>query len=534
METLHGLAAGWELIATPAGLVAMVIGLTVGFVAGVLPGFSGPNAAALLLPISLHYPLEIALALIISIYAGTTFGGTIPAILINVPGEGGAAATALDGYPMAKAGKAQLAIGIARMASVLGGVIGVGIAIILIHPISAIAIRIGPPELFIVAMIGVSVCATLIGDDVAKGLTVAFLGMLISAMSVGPISAEPRLDFGIPELYDQIPLVAAVVGIFALSEMMLLPKEVADLGEQADYSETDRPARPRHCRGQLLHLLGLDNIPEIVRGVRVTLGYPWAVLQGSLIGLLIGTVPGIGSSVSNLVAYGAAKRWAKDKSLFGKGHPVGIIASEASDNALAGGSLIPTLTLGIPGNATSAVMLAALYLYGIQPGPQFMSAHAAEAYAVLLAAFFSSVLILPLGIVLSSPLVYFTKIKTPILVPATILISIIGAYATNASMFDVAVALAFGLLTLLLRVFNYPIIPLFLGLILGPLAENNFVRSLALARYHFGIFWQSTPSKILLVVLAGLLITGIVRNIRQRRAGNSADEHTVVIVAQED
>jgi len=430
---------------------------------------------------------------------------------------------------MAKAGKAQLAIGIARMASVLGGVIGVGIAICLIHPISAVAIRIGPPELFIVSMIGVTVCATLIGDDVAKGLTVAFLGMLISAMSVGPISAQPRLDFGIPELYDQVPLVAAVVGIFALSEMMLLPKQVAGLGEQPDYSETETSARSSRWSGKLLHLLGLDNIPEIIKGVRVTLGHPWAVLQGSLIGLLIGTVPGIGSSVSNLVAYGAAKRWSKDKSLFGKGHPVGIIASEASDNALAGGSLIPTLTLGIPGNATSAVMLAALYLYGIQPGPQFMSTHPAEAYAVLLAAFFSSILILPLGIVLSSPLVYFTKIKTPILVPATILISIIGAYATNASMFDVSVALAFGLLTLLLRIFNYPIIPLFLGLILGPLAENNFVRSLALARYHLGIFWQSTPSKFLLLVLAGLLVTGIVRNVRHRKGERPGGDTAAII-----
>jgi putative tricarboxylic transport membrane protein len=518
METIHGLIAGWDLIATPTGLLVMIIGLTVGFIAGVLPGFSGPNAAAILLPISLYYPPAIALALIISIYAGTTFGGTIPAILINVPGEGGAAATALDGYPMAQQGKAQLAIGIARMASVLGGVIGVSIAIVLIHPISTIAIRIGPPELFIVAMLGVTVCATLIGSSVAKGLTVAFLGMLISAMSVGPISAQPRLDFGIPELYDQVPLVAAVVGIFALGEMLLLPKEVAARGGQPDYLATENRKIPVGWVAKTLRLLGLDNIPEIVRGVRVTLGYPFAVIQGSLIGLLVGTVPGIGSSVSNLVAYGAAKRWAKDKEMFGKGHPVGIISSEASDNALAGGSLIPTLTLGIPGNATSAVMLAALYLYGIQPGPQFMTSHPAEAYAVLLAALGASILILPLGIVLSAPLLYFTKIRTEILVPVTIFISLIGAYATDASMFDVSVALAFGLLTLMLRIFDYPIIPLFLGLILGPLAENNFVRSLALSRYDFSIFWRSTPSKVLLTALALLLIGAAVRTWRNRGA----------------
>jgi putative tricarboxylic transport membrane protein len=523
MQTLLGLEAGWHLIANPTCVLVMIIGLTIGFIAGVLPGFSGPNAAALLLPISLHYPPSIALALIISIYAGTTFGGTIPAILINVPGEGGSAATALDGYPMARAGKAQLAIGIARMASVLGGVIGVAIAIALIHPISTIAVRIGPPELFVVSMIGVTVCATLIGDNVAKGLTVAFLGMLISAMSVGPISAEPRLDFGIPELYDQVPLVAAVVGIFALSEMMLLPQQMGAIEDQPDYSATDNRKPAVGMMAVVLRLLGLDNIPEIIRGVRVTLSYPGAVLQGSLIGLMIGTIPGIGSSVSNLVAYGAAKRWSKEKEKFGKGHPVGIIASEASDNALAGGSLIPTLTLGIPGNATSAVMLAALYLYGIQPGPQFMTSHPGEAYGVLLAAMGSSILILPLGIILSAPLVYFTKIRMEILVPVTIFISVIGAFATNASMFDVSVALAFGLLTLLLRIFNYPIIPLFLGLILGPLAENNFVRSLALSRYDFKIFWQSTPSKALLALLAILLISGIVRNIRGRNGSETRD-----------
>jgi putative tricarboxylic transport membrane protein len=521
--TLQGLEAGWQLIGTPTGLLVMVIGLTVGFIAGVLPGFSGPNAAALLLPISLYYPPAIALALIISIYAGTTFGGTIPAILINVPGEGGAAATALDGYPMARAGKAQLAIGIARMASVLGGVIGIGIAIVLIHPISTIAIRIGPPELFIVAMIGVTVGATLIGTDVAKGLIVAFLGMLISAMSVGPISAEPRLDFGIPELYDQVPLVAAVVGIFALSEMMLLPKQMSEMGEGPDYSATENRKPAVGWAAKMLRLFGLDNIPEIIRGVRVTLSYPFAVIQGSLIGLMVGTVPGIGSSVSNLVAYGAAKRWSKDKAMFGKGHPVGIIASEASDNALAGGSLIPTLTLGIPGNATSAVMLAALYLYGIQPGPQFMTSHPAEAYAVLIAAFCASILILPLGIILSAPLVYFTRIRVEILVPVTIFICVVGAYATNASMFDVGVALAFGLLTLLLRIFDYPVIPLFLGLILGPLAENNFVRSLALSRYDFSIFWRSTPSKFLLALLVILLVGGILRTFRRRSAEEAPD-----------
>jgi putative tricarboxylic transport membrane protein len=315
-----------------------------------------------------------------------------------------------------------------------------------------------------------------------------------------------------------------VVGIFALSEMMLLPKQMMDAGDEPDYLETENRKRPIGFFAKLLRLLGLDNIPEIIRGVRVTLGYPVAVIQGSLIGLLVGTVPGIGSSVSNLVAYGAAKRWSKEKHLFGKGHPVGIIASEASDNALAGGSLIPTLTLGIPGNATSAVMLAALYLYGIQPGPQFMSAHPAEAYAVLIAALGSSILILPLGIILSAPLVYFTKIKVELLVPLTIFISVIGAFATNASMFDVSVALAFGLLTLLLRIFDYPIIPLFLGLILGPLAENNFVRSLALARYNPSIFWQSTPSKCLLLLLAVLLISGVIRTIRNRGDEDEVDQ----------
>jgi putative tricarboxylic transport membrane protein len=280
------------MITTPQGVLIMIAGLTVGFLAGVLPGLSGPNASALLLPVALHFPPSLALALIISVYCGTAFGGTIPAILINVPGEGGSAATALDGYPMAKAGKAELAIGLARMASVLGGVIGSIVAIVLIAPLAQVTVSVGPPELFLISLIGMTVCASLVGDRVPEGLLVAMLGMLLSAMSVGPLSATPRLDFGLPQLYDGIPLVAAVVGIFAFGEMLLLPAE-SDPGSATSALQPAPGARKGPVR-TLFARLGMGDPRQIMAGIRMTLKYPVTVIQASVVGLFVGVIPGMG------------------------------------------------------------------------------------------------------------------------------------------------------------------------------------------------------------------------------------------------
>lgn len=520
----HGISSGWDLIATPGGLLAAIVGVIVGFIVGVIPGFGGPSAVAILLPFAILLGPANSTILMLAIYAGTAFGGSIPAILLNIPGESGSAVVAIDGYPLAHSGKPQLAIGISRMASCVGGVIGVTLTILLIQPLSHVAVQVGPAELFVVAVIAMVTCGSLVGDSVLRGIMVALLGMLISMTGAGPVSAHPRMDFGILELYSGIPLIPAVLGMFAFCELLVISSEIRKQQSlQLDLTSGTKGSGLGH---RVRAALGLDDLGELWAGMRITLSHKMQLLQSSILGVLVGCIPGMGSSVAGFLSYGQAKDRSKEPETFGKGNPVGILAPEATDNAVSGGLLVPVLTLGIPGNATSAVLLAALYLNGVQVGPQLLSQHADLAYGALLAALFSSVLILPLGILLSGPLIQFTRVRLEILIPIVLVLSVLGAYSSDNTMVDIAVAIIFGLVGLVLRLCGYPIIPLFLGFILGPLTESSFVRALALSHNQVSVFWQSWPSKILLVGLLLVILSSGNRMRKQRARRRAMAEET--------
>jgi putative tricarboxylic transport membrane protein len=517
-DLLSGLASGWHLIATPIGLVAVICGLILGFVVGVIPGFGGPSAVAILLPFAVLLGPANSIILMLAIYAGTAFGGSIPAILMNIPGESGSAVVAIDGYPLAHSGRPHLAIGISRMASCVGGVIGVTLTILLIEPLSRVAVKIGPAELFVVALIAMVICGSLVGDSAVRGIMVALLGMLISMTGAGPVSARPRLDFGILELFSGVPLIPAVLGMFAFCELIIISKEIIDQRNLKLDLSSSKP-QVNGIGHKIRAAVGLDDLPELWEGMRITMSHKVQLVQSSVLGVFVGCIPGMGSSVAGFLAYGQAKGRSKDPDSFGKGNPVGILAPEATDNAVSGGLLVPVLTLGVPGNATSAVLLAALYLNGVQVGPQLLSQHADLAYGALLAALVASILILPLGIVLAGPLIQFTRVRLEILIPIVLVLSVLGSYSSDNTMVDVAVAIVFGLIALILRLCDYPIIPLFLGFILGPLTESSFVRALALSQNDVSIFWQSWPSRVLLLgLLAVILVSGnLMRKQRARR-----------------
>lgn len=512
MGVLDGIISGLLLSITPMSLLLICMGLVLGFAVGVLPGFSSPNAAAIMLPFSLALAPHDALILFAAIYAGSTFAGAVPAILLNIPGTAGAAATTLDGRPLALAGKADYAIGIARTASAFGGVAGLAITIALIGPMSFLALRVGPPELFLIALFGLSVIASVVGKDVWKGLAAGLLGMLIASMSADPMAAQGRMTFGILELYQNVPIVAAVIGIFAFSEMFMMA------GTRA---RTALSSSPEERRRFLSRAFSLESMLVVWSGVVATVTKPFQVLRAAIVGVFLGAIPGVGASVANFVSYGIAKRQSKTPETYGQGNPEGVIASESCDSALAGGTMIPTLTLGIPGNATTAVMLAALYLHGIAPGPQVMAQNAPIAYAVLWALLISSFLILPIGILLASPLTAILAVRREILVPIIVVVSVIGAFAVRNSMVDVYIAVAFGFLGVALRMSGFPIIPVILGLILGPMAEGAFVRSLMLGRSDISIFWSSTLSQVFIAALAGIILLNIVRSIRDRRSNKA-------------
>jgi putative tricarboxylic transport membrane protein len=515
-DLFGGLAAGWGIVDSPTAILLIVLGLVIGFVVGVIPGFGGASAVAILLPFAVMLGPGNAVILTLAIYCGTAFGGSIPAILLNIPGEAGSAVVAIDGYPLARSGRPHLAVGISRMASMVGGVIGLVLTIILIHPLSSVAVQIGPAEMFVVALIALVTCSSLVGDSVIKGLIAGVLGMLIAMTGVGPVSATPRLNFGMLELYTGIPLIPVVLGLFAFGELIIVSRELASQRAAAG-ALGDVALVSSRGAGRVRRALGLEDFGELVQGMKVTLQYKVTLLQASVLGVLVGAIPGMGSSVAGFLAYGRAKDRSKDPESFGKGNPEGIIAPEACDNAVSGGLLVPVLTLGVPGNGTSAVLLAALYLNGVEVGPRLMQDHPELAYGSLLAALIASILILPLGILLAGPLIQFTKVRLEILIPIVLVLSVVGAYSAENSMVDVGVALAFGLLSVLMRLCGYPIIPLFLGFILGPLTESSFVRSLALSQNHVSIFWESTPSKILLLALALVILSSNRRLRRQRQ-----------------
>lgn len=525
-ELFDGLAAGWGIIDSPTALLLIVVGLVVGFIVGVVPGFGGASAVAILLPFAILLGPGNAVILMLAIYCGTAFGGSIPAILLNIPGEAGSAVVAIDGYPLAHSGRPHLAVGISRMASMVGGVIGLVVTILLIQPLSEIALQIGPAEMFVVALIAIVTCSSLVGDSVVKGLIAGLLGMLIAMTGVGPVSASPRLDFDILELYSGISLIPVVLGLFAFGELIIVSKELVGHATPGVPSVPRSGAPPHGGAGRVRRLLGLEDLGELAEGMKITLRHKVTLVQSSLLGVLVGAIPGMGSSVAGFLAYGRAKDRSKDPESFGKGNPDGIIAPEACDNAVSGGLLVPVLTLGVPGNGTSAVLLAALYLNGVEVGPRLLGDHPELAYGALLAALVASVLILPLGIMLAGPLIQFTKVRLEVIIPIVLVLSVLGAYSANNSMVEVVVALAFGLIAVVLRLFGYPIIPLFLGFILGPLTESSFVRALALSQNDVSIFWDSVPSKVLLAALALVIVSSNRRLRRQKRRRRDMAEAT--------
>jgi putative tricarboxylic transport membrane protein len=499
------ISSGLELLFQPAPLLFLLLGVTVGFVVGVLPGLSTSNTAALLLPFSIGLPLESSLVLIVSIYAGAAFGGAVPAILLNVPGETGSAVTAIDGYPMARRGDGGYAIGIARMASVLGGVLSAVVVLLLLSPLGDLALAFGAREMFVVILLGFVVASSIMGPNARKGLLAGAVGLLIATVGASPLTAQNRFTFDVVDLYEGIPFIPVLIGAFAVSEMLLLVGTARN-------APTDGRADLGRVRQQLT---------DALRGVRTTLAHPVSVLRAGAIGMFLGVIPGIGTSIANFISYGVAKRQSRKPDEFGKGSPQGVIASESCDNAVACAALVPTMTLGIPGSATMAVLLAAFYLQGVQPGPRVLTTNGAEVYAVVLAMLLASLLILPLGILLAGPLTLISRVPTTYLVPGVLFVSMAGAFATRFSLFDVGLTLAFGVLALVMRLHGYPVIPLVLGLILGPLAEEYLLRGLALGRGDIGYFFDSTIANVLWAVLvataAYLLLSG-----RRRRAAGKA------------
>lgn len=479
------LAEAAQTIFSWPNVLLIVLGVLIGIIGGALPGVGGALTVAITMPFTLQMNSTSAIILLISIYNGVMYGGSISSILFNVPGDASAAATTLEGYPMTKQGRAIDALTISAVASGIGDFLGALVIILLMPVMVTIVLMFGTPEYFLVAVFGLSLILVVSEGSLLKDAMAGGFGALIGTIGVAPMSATPRYTFGMLGLYNGVSFVAALIGIFAVSEMLRLS------GLQGSIS-----------RGGDVDIGG-----SVKSGIKEVISKPLTVLKSSAIGLFIGAVPGSGGSVSTFIAYGEAKRASSDPEKFGDGAESGIVATESANNATVSGSLIPTLTFGIPGSTTTAVLIGALMLHGVRPGPALFNQQIDLTYAMFAALLVCSLIIIVFGLSVVRWAGYITTVNTNLIIPIIIALSILGAFSLHANYIDVFVVLVMGLVGYLMDSHGYSLVAFLLGLILGPIAEENLYRSLQLGGGNIDIF-VSEPLRIALVVMTVVVIVG--------------------------
>jgi putative tricarboxylic transport membrane protein len=499
----------WEFIAgqfvTQFGLWWIIWpAILLGIVVGILPGFSPQNTLIMLLPLTLAVPVEQALAFMIALYCANHLAGGIPAILVKIPGSGGAAATTLDGYPMTKKGQAQQALVLCFTASVFGGLITTLATLALLPWLSKMGLYLRSVEMVVVMLFGLTLIAVIAAKDFLKGMIAGFFGLLLGVIGTDHIYNTPRATFGFLELYDGVPIVPALIGLFAISEALVMIEEKTIVTDEG---------RAMAASAQWA---------GIIDGLRLSVKHWWQIVWTAFVGLFIGIVPGAGASIASFVAYQQSQLWSKHPEKFGTGIPEGVIAPESANNGVTSGTLVPTLALGVPGGSTAAVMMIVLQYHGLVMGPRLFATNPEVAYGVFVsmavAYIFMIFTILPLARYMSR----IVLIPTTYLAPVIILVTIVAAFVERQYAFDMALALVFGLIGYIAQKTNYHVTAILIGVILGPLFEEYLVRALRLSEGHPAILFSSTLGNILWALLALSLLLPAWRG--WRRAKAVADE----------
>lgn len=477
-------------ILTLEGLVTILVGVTAGLFIGALPGLTATMALAVLLPFTFTMsPLQGLMALG-AVYMGAIYGGAFTAILINTPGTPSSIATTFDGYPMARQGRAYEALAAATIASVVGGIIGVTFLLLLAPPLARLAVVFGPAEMFWVALLGLTLVASLSSGSLLKGLLGGCIGMLLSTIGVSPIGGETRFIFGIPALQGGIELIVALIGLFVVPELISMAAQ-------------GRGALPES--GKLQGGAG----SAIMRMGRHIFGKPINLIRSCIIGQIIAIIPGAGGNVTSLVAYNEARRFSKDPSSFGKGNVDGVIASESSNNVMVAGSMVPLLTLGIPGAPPDAIILGVLLMHGLRPGLDLFTETGVLTNGFILSMGFAAMFLLPVGL-LGGRLIHRVVVKTPFyfLLPSIAMVTILGTYALRNSMTDVFIMMLLGSAGYFLRLIGIQAAPIVLGMILGVIAEKGYVQTMLTAVVD-PIPWLRLLANPLSIVLACLVLLSV-------------------------
>ena len=484
LEALTSLAGGFGDILTPYNLFIIFMSGIIGTVVGALPGL-GPSAGiALMIPLTFSMPHATGLCLLTGVYLGTMFGGRITAILINTPGDAPAIMTTLDGYPMMQQGKGGLALGISAVASFLGGLFGLTVLVFFAPVVAHYSIYLGAAEYFLLMLLGLSTIILLAGEDLLKALLMACFGVLVSTIGSDYISGHIRFAF-VPELIEGIDFVAIIIGMYGLGEVFynLETRIVLNLGKPS------------------------LNVKEYMPDAKtVKAGLP-AILRGSTLGTFIGIVPGLGATVATFLAYALEKRVSSTPEKFGKGHVPGLAGPEAANNASEPGALIPLFTLGIPGSGGTAVLLGALIMFGLQPGPLLMMKSADVVWDTIAGLIVANVFLLLSNVLMIPLFINLIRIIQNYLASVVIVLCIVGAFSLSYNEFNVWIALIFGIIGYVMRKNAYPTGPFILAVVLAPLAESYFRQAVMLGQGSAMIFITRPISQGILVAMAAILLS---------------------------
>jgi putative tricarboxylic transport membrane protein len=484
MESLHQFGIAFFTLATPIMFFHVMWATLLGIFVGSLPGLTATMGVALMTTLTYSFDRDAAILVLICMYVGAIYGGSRSAILLNIPGTPASAATSLDGYPLAKAGKAEYAMGLATLGSSLGTLVGIICLVLLAPPLAEAALKFGSYEFFWLAIFGIVISGQLAGDvSPLKGYIAGILGLMIAMIGSEGIHAHVRFNMGWSELNGGIGLIPAMVGAFGFAEVLTTMWNKKT--EMVSSVKTESRRLPKFA--------------DVWK-------YKRTILRSGVIGTFTGIIPGVGEDIGAWASYAAAKRKSKEKEMFGKGSIEGLIAAETGNSAVVPGSLIPSITLAIPGSAASAVLIAALFIHGVRPGPMIMFEQPEIIYSISVMLFFATVAITIFGLSLTKLFVSVLRIDRNILMPIVFTLCVIGPFALTQRPFDILVMLAFGLFGFVLRQLKYPMAPLVLGIILGDLVDKSLRRSLTISDGDLSVLFTRPISAAFAAIIFAMII----------------------------
>ena len=478
------LLIGLQAALQPDLLFMTLVGVVAGVVIGCLPGLTSVMGVALLIPVTFGMEPQVGLAMLGGVYCASTYGGAISAILLNIPGTPSACVPTIDGHKMALLGKSSEAISMATLGSCIGGIFSTLALLFLAPPLAQISLLFSAQEYFLLAMLGITIIASFSDENVIKGLIAGAFGLLMSVVGMHPLTGYLRFTGDFEFLYDGVPLVVTLIGFFSIPEVISM------------INDTSRN------KADIITYHGTN----VLANLRKLASYWLLVLKCSILGTIIGIIPGAGTDIAAFMAYNEAKRQSKEKELFGKGAVEGVLAPETANNAVVGGSLVPLLTLGVPGNAVSAIFLGALLIQGLKPGFELFSRSPEVVYGFIFSMFAANILFVPVGFLIARFSSKLLKTPAAILAPTIVVFAVIGSYAIRNNIQDINLMLFMGAVGCAMHYFKVPIAPVVLGLVLGAMAEGEMVRAYALANENiFELLKQFVTRPICLILLASCI-----------------------------